>query len=502
MVGALAALAVVGGLAGTASAAGAGAVRARPAALTPTPIAVPAQPIDHAGRWLTDAHGRVLVVHGVNVSMKGTLAQSEAYGFGADDAAFLASQGLNAIRLTVERYDIEPAPGQFDPAYLAFVRNVVRVLDRYGILTLIDFHQDEFGPVFHDNGYPAWMTSTGGLPNDYQVGFPYQYLANPADNHAFDTLWNDGPDARGTPLWQDDTQILARTVDALRGTPGVLGFEILNEPWPGTKYPPCLTPFVGCPSFDEGPLSSYYAAMDTAIRGQDRRHLVFYEPLVTFDYGIPTSVVPPPNDTRLGFAFHDYPLCTFYRNAGLPLNFDTECGVESGVAVNNALTHVRAHPNALLDDEFGAAAAPSSITQSVQLYDAKMIPWMFWSYQEVVGITPDGAYPTPPGGPPVSGVAAALSRPYPQLVAGTPQRWSYDPSTHVFTATYSTARADGHGRFGSNAISQFEVPATAYPDGYDVTVTGGQPVSGENDSLLLVAAAPGARDVSVTVTPT
>ncbi len=499
------ALAALGSLAlifGAVSAAGVSAaprVAAREAAASS--LAIPVQPIGHAGRWLTDRSGRVLLIHGVNVSMKGDVEQSRAYSFGADDAAFLASLGLNAIRLTVERYDIEPTPGHFDLTYLHFVRSLVATLDHYGVMTLIDFHQDEFGPVFHDNGFPAWMTSTGGLPNDYQLGFPYQYVANPATNRAFDTLWNNGADSRGKPLWADDAQILQRTATALHKTRGVLGYEIINEPWPGSQYASCLVPAVGCPSFDEGPLSRYYATMDAAIRGVDTGHLVFYEPLVTFDYGIPTSVTPPPNDSRLAFAFHDYPLCTFGYNAGLPPLFDTECGIESGVALNNALSHVSAHPDALINDEFGAGAPPSSITKSVNLYDSKMIPWMFWSYQELVGITSTGAYPTSPAAAPLLGTASALARPYPQLVAGTPTGYGYDPMSHVFTASYSTAKANRHGRFGPNAISQFEVPKPAYPHGYDVSVTGGAVVSGDGDPVLLVAANPGARVVSVKVTP-
>ncbi|MGN6472131.1 MAG: cellulase family glycosylhydrolase [Mycobacteriales bacterium] len=499
------AVAAVGSLAVALGAVGAATATGAPTG-SPEPapgfsIAAPTQPIGHAGRWLTDGRGRVVVIHGVNVSMKGTLGQSQAYRFGADDAAFLASIGLNAVRLTVERYDIEPTPGHFDTAYLGLVRAIVRTLNRYGVMTLIDFHQDEYGPVFHDNGFPAWMTSTGGLPNDYQAGFPYQYVANPATNHAFDTFWQNGADTRGKPLWSDDAQIIGQTVSALRTTQGVLGYEIINEPWPGTQYATCLVPAVGCPSFDEGPLSRYYAAMDTAIRTRDTRHLVFYEPLVTFDYGIPTSVTPPPHDSRLGFAFHDYPLCTFGYNGGLPPLFDTECGIESGVALNNALSHVSVHPDALINDEFGAGAPPSSITKSVNLYDSKMIPWMFWSYQEVVGITPSGAYPTPPGRSPIRGTVDALARPYPQLVSGTPLSWSYSPTNHVLAASYSTARADGSGRFGANAVSQFEIPRTAYPHSYAVTVSGGQVVSGDGDSILLVAANPGARTVSLTVAP-
>ncbi|HVT20487.1 MAG TPA: cellulase family glycosylhydrolase [Mycobacteriales bacterium] len=464
-------------------------------------VADAAQPIGHAGRWLTDAHGRVLVVHGINVSMKGALSQSQAYKFGTDDAAFLAQNGFNAVRLTVERYDIEPSPGHFDAAYLTFIRNTVKLLDAHGIMTLIDFHQDEFGTVFRDNGYPSWMTQTGGLPNVTSVGFPFQYLANPALNHAFDNLWNNGKDSRGVSMWADDAEILARAVAALSSTRGVLGFEIINEPWPGTQYAGCFVLLVGCPGFDQGKFSKYYAAMDKAIRAKDSRHLVFFEPLVSFNYGIPTSVTPPPGDSNVAFSFHDYPVCSVADDAGLPLSVGPACGVESKLAINNAVGFATQHGTGLLETEFGATTKPAPITNAAAAYDAAMVPWMFWSYQEVVGLGHDGAFTSPPSKTLNRAVLASLARPYPQLIAGTPQGWGYDPKTRVLTATYSTARADGSGRFGANAISQFAMPARAYPHGYAVSVTGGQVVSGEKSPLLLITANPRAKHVSVRVAP-
>jgi endoglycosylceramidase len=465
-------------------------------------IATPVQPIGHAGRWLVDARGRVLLIHGINVSMKGSLAQSRAYDFGANDAAYLAANGFNAVRLTVERYDVEPSPGHFDTKYLAFVRHIVTTLNRRHVLTLIDFHQDEFGPTFRDNGYPAWMTQTGGLPNVTSVGFPFQYLANPAVNHAFDTLWSNGKDTRGVSLWTDDAQILGHTVAALERTPGLLGFEILNEPWPGTTYPSCLPFLVGCPLFDRGPFSHYYAAMDRAIRKQNATNLVFYEPLVLFNYGIPTSVVPPPGDSRLGFAFHDYPLCSAADDAGLPISLDTDCGVESALTLSNAVSYAKRHGTALLDTEFGATTNEKAITQATAAYDNAMVPWLFWSYDELVGTDQNGAFTSPPASTPNTAVVDGLVRPYPQLVAGTPLHWSYSPATHDFAAAYSTHRASGAGRFGAGAISQFEIPKVAFPNGYDATVTGGRVVSARNAPVLLIAAARGASSVAVSVTPT
>lgn len=166
---------------------------------------------------MVDRGGRVVVIHGVNVPSKWIpAAYPAALGFDEDDAAYLASTGFNAVRLTVERYAVEPRPGQFDDAYVAQFAHTVDTLASHGIVSLIDFHQDEYGPVFFDNGFPDWMTVTDGLPNLTQVGFPAQYVANPALNRAFDHFWANDPGATGNRLQADDGAILAH-VAAGRG---------------------------------------------------------------------------------------------------------------------------------------------------------------------------------------------------------------------------------------------------------------------------------------------
>jgi endoglycosylceramidase len=93
----------------------------------------------------------------------------------------------------------------------------------------------------------------------------------------------------------------------------------------------------------------------------------------------------------------------------------------------------------------------------------------------------------------------ALAVPHPELVAGTPQSYGYDTSTSVFTLTYATQRADGTGAFAAGSQTSVAVPATEYPDGYAVSVSGGTVVS--EGGILDVASCPGAATVSVTVQP-
>jgi endoglycosylceramidase len=93
----------------------------------------------------------------------------------------------------------------------------------------------------------------------------------------------------------------------------------------------------------------------------------------------------------------------------------------------------------------------------------------------------------------------ALAVPHPELVAGTPDSYGYDPSTSVFTLAYSTERADGTGVFPAGSQTSIAVPAVQYPDGYEVDVSGGTVVS--SGGILDVASCPGATTVTVTVQP-
>jgi endoglycosylceramidase len=79
--------------------------------------------------------------------------------------------------------------------------------------------------------------------------------------------------------------------------------------------------------------------------------------------------------------------------------------------------------------------------------------------------------------------------------------WVWDGAAATFKARYSTARASGTGAFPAGSISTFFVHPRFFPRGYRVQVAGGTVTSAPNASLLTVAAAPGASEVSVTVTP-
>ena len=63
----------------------------------------------------------------------------------------------------------------------------------------------------------------------------------------------------------------------------MLGYDLFNEPFPGTPYLSCFPP-AGCPTYDANLLRPFLAKSVAAIHRVDPAHLAFVEPWVTFDY--------------------------------------------------------------------------------------------------------------------------------------------------------------------------------------------------------------------------
>ena len=57
--------------------------------------------LHHVGRWITDSAGRVVVLHGLNQVFKLPPYEPSADGFSDDDAAFLAANRFDAVRVGV-----------------------------------------------------------------------------------------------------------------------------------------------------------------------------------------------------------------------------------------------------------------------------------------------------------------------------------------------------------------------------------------------------------------
>jgi endoglycosylceramidase len=464
-----------------AAAAPAGAAPGRGAAAAVPTDPGPVGTISHAGRWLTDADGRVVLLHGVNMVEKEAPYYPSADGFDGADAAWLAANGLDVVRLGVLPTGLMPTPGVISRAYLAHLAATVATLGRHHVYVLLDLHQDGWGPTVGSDGFPAWMTLTHGATNTH-APFPDYYIADPATQAAFQSLWDDDPGPNGVGLQTDVADMFGALAAEFARAPNLLGYDAFNEPWPGTTWHPCLTAPGGCPSLVSAELDPLYARVDRAIRRHDRDHLLFTEPFVLFNYGMaPTTVGRPDGDPETGLAFHQYALST----------------ADAADVLANAVTWSARTGGAVLDTEWGATQTTDAIEGQAAQFDSALVPWIFWSFDGEMA-----AHLTrPPSGPNlVASTVDAVVRPYPLVVGGTPTSLSYAPATHVLTAAWSTTEPDGR-RAAPGTVSTLEVPALDEPDGYSATVTGGRVTSAPCAPALTVASGPGAPAVSVTLTP-
>jgi endoglycosylceramidase len=468
------------------------------------PVAVaaatgPTMPLAHTGRWMTDSDGRVVVLHGLNQVYKVPPYTPSADGFGDDDAAFLQANGFNAMRVGVIWAAVEPQPLSYDDGYLTSIAQTVATLASHGIVSLLDFHQDMYNEIFQGEGAPPWAVQTGGLPNP-QLGFPGNYFLNPAEQNAWRSFWRNNPAPDGIGLQDHYARAWAHVASFFHGNPGVFGYEVLNEPWPGFLWEGCFNFVLGCP-IQDWKLTNFYRKVVPVIRAQDPNMLVFFEPNTLFDEGIHTDlgkVVDP----QTGFSFHDY--CAIEAE----LQVNVTCRIEDSVTFTNASLYGDLHGIPSILTEFGATDDLSNLAEVLHHADRHKMGWLEWAY---TGNDKTSSSPNkqalvfnpalPPTGSNVNtGKLATLAAPYPQVVAGTPTFWLARSST--FRMLYSTERADHGGRFGPGAQTIISTPPIEYPNGYQVFAIGGQVTSAANAPLLTIVANPGVDTVQVVVTPT
>ena len=462
--------------------------------------AAPAQktPLGHQGRWITDKKGRVVVLHGFNMVYKRPPYHPIHAGFGKDDAKFLARNGFNTIRLGVIYAGVEPEPGKYDDGYLATIAKTQKLLARHGIYSMLDFHQDMYNERFEGEGWPEWAVIDDGMPAEPKNGFPANYLTMPALNRAYDHFWANDPGPNGVGLVDSYAQAWKHVAGRFRSMPGSMGYDIINEPWPGSVYPSCIST-EGCPEFDSGPLTEFTLKVIKAIRESDKRNLAWYEPLLTFDFGAKTSHGDP-EDPRAGFSFHIYCLPgAFGSGTG------DDCETFEELPLENADARSDRTKDALMLSEFGATDDLATLERVSRLADEHMVGWQEWHYcacdeptsqaaPEVQAVVIDPKKP-PRGDNLKREKLRALSRPYPQVIAGTPVEWNFDPDEHSFALTYKTAKVSGRGSFRRGVTDVF-VPKLHYPDGYRVALKGAKAVSKPGRRHLLRATR-GAKQVEL-----
>jgi endoglycosylceramidase len=465
-----------------------------------------------AGRWITDDQGRVAVLNGQNVINKVTPWTVEATGFDAEDAAFLRQQGFNSIRLGLSWSAIEPTPGHYDEAYLDSIERTYDLMAGAGFSVLLNFHQDMYGRRFQGQGFPDWtvLGDARRLPTP-KLGFPYNYAFSYAMQRAYDHFWSNERAEDGRRLWDAYAQLWQHVAERFRGKPQFLGYNLMNEPFAGTGTYTCFKKASGCPRFDRQRLTPFHQRVIRAIRTVDPVGLVWYAPVVTFNFGVTTSHGDVQDD-RAGFGFNTY--CQ-YTPTNWPLGIVTyyllrhTCGQLADLVLDQADAQAAKYDDSVLMTEWGGADNPRLFEVDAQRAEQHMMSWEQWSYWNA---DPSGKRTNeglildphdPPTGNNVRMERLKLSaRVHPNAVAGTPTGWSFRPTTRRFSLTYTTLRpAQTTDRFPEGSETVVAIPEVHYPADYAVTLTGARVTSEPGARELTIASCPGAQSVSVSVAP-
>lgn len=465
------------------------------AATAAVPAASPVSgPLHIAGGWIRDSSGRVVILHGVNVMWKipPYVPPNTPGGITDADAALMRSLGFNVVRLGFIWQGFEPRRGVFDENYLNRLVAVERLFARHGIYVLIDSHQDTLSSVFHGEGFPKWAVDTDGLtgcPPSVLAAIGDQRICSPAMDRAWDNFWSN----RGG-LWQAYAEMWKKVAARFASEPGVLGYDILNEPWAGSQWPTCATTG-GCPHFYREYLQPFEDMVAASIRSVDRVHAVVFEPDDIASSGPhmtssgPQSwlTAPTPAGPNAVYSFHM--LCTFNSpttNALLCTN-DMKANLASAA---------RLHAPVLIGEDGGCHGLSDSASV-VRAADAARVGWIHWAWKSTHqdnsgGIDScDSMFHDDANLATLDQAKAdVLSEPYPMAIAGTPNAYGFDPSTDTFSLTYTPD-------------SSIKAPTVVfsdprhYPSGYRVEVRGAHLTSRPCSRYVTIVNDPGSARVSL-----
>ena len=186
-------------------------------------------------------------IRGVNEVFKSEPYYPAADDFGPDNVAFLAEHGFTTVRLGVDMLGLQPEPEQVSEEYLDGIATSVGDIVEGGLDVVLDFHQDGFSPKYNGNGWPDWLAIDDGLENPEDATFPLYYVQNPAMQRAWESFWENREGPGGVGLQDLFAVGVTAVVERFRDEPGVLGYELVNEPFPGADWAPRYSP-EGCPT--------------------------------------------------------------------------------------------------------------------------------------------------------------------------------------------------------------------------------------------------------------
>lgn len=456
-------------------------------------------------------------------------AQSTAPGSG-DDFAQMRALGFNVIRLVLNWSQLEPTAGTYSTTYLNRVAQVVGWAGQQGIYVILDMHQDQYSrfivpakkgtapsgctPSGGGDGAPAWAVQDDGKAACAMFGIDE---LNPAESAAFSNFWQNatvaGPQGQSPGAGLQDHYIggLAALARRFQGNAGVLGYELMNEPQPGSigsvpagngyqASSQDLYPFYtraiealtgvrdGRPTCPETAPTSLTGSCAYPQLASVNRQQIFFEPLAyrnLVDFSLQVSA-PFSSYPNLVFAPHVYTYAFTLEQdllglpakpGGFPPNFT--------FGYQTAESEAQAMHSAVFTTEFGDSSGtdPTILANELAAQETTQTGGTLWAWKGLsktattcwctrwqhssYQTTANG---TPGKGNPTSAPSAAdllipsrqqlLMRVSPTAVAGRLGAYAYDPATRTFAMVATSIAAGRRGDRQTDTV--VSIPSTVH----------------------------------------
>jgi len=264
-----------------------------------------------------DESGRQVVLRGVNLNNLGEYARNDpdldpTQHITPQTWRQMADEGFNVVRLLVSWSKLQPERGKIDQEYVDEIRAAVRGAAAQGVYTVIDMHQDAWGPYVATpdsvtcpagkepsngwDGAPEWATPAAGVNSCRGAGGeakPGSDLVVEAWNRFYDDT--DGIQTELVSSWR-------QLVEALGDEPSIAGYDILNEPGYGSGANGATGLIDPMPA-----LGDFYAEAIAGIRKGEDAAGVEARPIF-FEHAVGGNPPPPDfsDDPGLVFAPHLY----------------------------------------------------------------------------------------------------------------------------------------------------------------------------------------------------
>lgn len=374
----------------------------------------------------------------------------------------LKRRGVNVIRLGVQMGGLFPNDGDLKPsmAYLNKIERHIDVMWAHDIWTIIDLHQDVLSPATCGEGMPAWMlnmTPDGRYNNSMPLPMPmtlHGYTNKSTRCTPTGILKSIGwssfymTDACGKAFQAlyDNVGVLGQAFDLYWDTvskkfakkPGVLGYEILNEPWVGDyiRHPDLL---FEAGAAERGPVGRLMQRAHDVIRQHDPETPILFSPAEV------NNRLLRPVGYEEGFlpgepmAFHVY--CDIGTDGAGPTSWLEKevCKLDDNFTLVQRERDLKRLGTAGLVTEFGAVLNSSTgweeISRVLNALDAVSPPlsWLYWG--NGVNGDPDASHYNIP----IKGMA----RSYAKVVPGTLKTQSFDMDTGEYQLEFEPAPNGG-----------------------------------------------------------